>query len=188
MIYAVRHGETNWNKEGRIQGCSGNPPLNEQGFLQARQLAEKLKGLDITTIYSSDLLRVRQTVAEINKVLNVPVIETPLLRETNYGILEGQPVSITETNADYKKICDAVDGGDFDAHFPDGESRNMVINRVMTLLKQINNAETVLLATHGGLIRSFACYYAQLDKKIPNCGGIRFDLSEDNLPQDIELF
>ena len=76
MIYAIRHGQTDWNKEGRIQGGGSNQPLNSQGVLQAKQLASKLVKLNISTIYSSDLLRAKQTTQEINNILNVKVIES----------------------------------------------------------------------------------------------------------------
>lgn len=188
MIYAIRHGQTDWNKEGRIQGGGSNQPLNSQGILQAQQLADKLVKLNITAIYSSDLLRAKQTTREINKILNVKVIESVLLRETNYGELEGQLASVTETTPSYKKICDAVDAGDHDAHFPGGESRHMVVERMIKFLKHINKNENILLSTHGGLLRSFSVLYAGLDQKIPNCGGIKFNLDENNLPQDIEIF
>ena len=159
MIYAIRHGQTDWNKEGRIQGGGSDIPLNAQGILQAKQLAQKLIGLDISTIYSSDLLRAKQTAQEINKVLRVKIIESELLRETNYGELEGQPSSVTETNPYYKKICEAVDAGDYNAHFPNGESRNMATERMMKFLKHINKDENILLSTHGGLLRSFCVLY-----------------------------
>ena len=90
MIYAVRHGQTDWNKEGIIQGGRSDCPLNEEGIKQAKILAEKLKKFNITKIYSSDLLRAKQTTEEINKVLHVEVIYSSLLRETNYGEVEGK--------------------------------------------------------------------------------------------------
>ncbi len=188
MIYAIRHGETNWNKEGRIQGGGSDQSLNSQGILQAKQLANKLVKLNISTIYSSDLLRAKQTTQEINKILNVKVVESSLLRETNYGELEGQLASITDINPYYKKICEAVDAGDYNAHFPNGESRYMVVKRMMEFLKHINKDENILLSTHGGLLRSFSILYGGLDQKIPNCGGIKFNLDENNFPQNIEIF
>lgn len=188
MIYAIRHGQTDWNKEGRIQGGGSDQPLNSQGILQAKQLAYKLAKLNISTIYSSDLLRAKQTTQEINNILNVKVIESTLLRETNYGELEGQLASVTEINPYYKKICEAVDAGDHNAHFPGGESRYMAVERMTEFLKHVNRNENILLSTHGGLLRSFSVLYGGLDQKIPNCGGIQFDLDENNLPQHIEIF
>ncbi len=93
MIYAIRHGQTDWNKEGIIQGGGSNCPLNEEGLKQAKILAEKLKNFHITKIYSSDLLRAKQTTEEINKILKVKVVYSPLLRETNYGEVEGKKIS-----------------------------------------------------------------------------------------------
>ncbi len=188
MIYAIRHGETDWNKFGYIQGGGSNPPLNENGIQQAQQLAPKLENLGIQIIYSSDLLRAYQTAEEINKLLNLQIIKTPLLRETFYGDLEGQLSSITNTNPEYKKICDAVDMGDNDAHFPNGESRNMVVNRMIKFLKNIDKSKNTLLTTHGGMIRSFCVLNHMEDRAIKNCGGIKFDLDENNLPINIKYF
>lgn len=188
MIYAIRHGETNWNKEGRIQGCGSDTSLNEVGIKQAQDLAEKLAKLKISVIYSSDLMRAKQTTYEINKKLNVEVKYSPLLRETNYGIIEGQLSKITDINPNYKKICDAVDAGDNDAHFPNGESRNMVVKRMMQFLEKLEDQGNILLSTHGGILRSFATIYGGLDQKIPNCGGIKFSLDENKNPINIQLF
>lgn len=188
MIYAIRHGQTDWNKEGRIQGGGSDQPLNSHGILQAKQLATKLIKLNISTIYSSDLLRAKQTTLEINKILNVKVIESVLLRETDYGELEGQPASVTDTNPYYKKICEAVDAGDHNAHFPSGESRYMAAKRMTEFLKHVNKDENILLSTHGGLLRSFSVLHGGPNQKIPNCGGIQFSLDENNLPENIEIF
>lgn len=72
--------------------------LNELGIKQARYLADKLFNLDVCKIYSSDLLRAKQTTLEINKKLNVDIIYSLLLRETNYGLLEGEMSKITDSN------------------------------------------------------------------------------------------
>lgn len=64
----------------------------------------------------------------------------------------------------------------------------MVVKRMMEFLKHINKDENILLSTHGGLLRSFSILYGGLDQKIPNCGGIKFNLDENNFPQNIEIF
>ena len=188
MIYAVRHGQTDWNKEGIIQGGRSDCPLNEEGVKQAKILAEKLKKFNITKIYSSDLLRAKQTTEEINKVLHVEVIYSSLLRETNYGEVEGKKSTDIDKIQKYIEICAAVDAGDNDAHFPRGESRNMVVQRFKKFLQSIDADENILLSTHGGILRSFSCLCGGENRKIPNCGGISFSLNKQHFPENIVFF
>lgn len=188
MIYAIRHGQTDWNKEGIIQGGGSNCPLNEEGLKQAKILAEKLKNFHITKIYSSDLLRAKQTTEEINKILKVKVVYSPLLRETNYGEVEGKKSAEIDKVERYVQICEAVDAGDNDAHFPCGESRNMVVKRFKNFLQSIKDKDNILISTHGGILRSFFCLYGGVDRKIPNCGGISFSLNTQCIPNNIVFF
>ncbi len=188
MIYAIRHGQTDWNKEGIIQGGGSDCPLNAEGIAQAKILAEKLKEFHITKIYSSDLLRARQTTEEINKILQVEVIYSPLLRETNHGEVEGKKSADIGKEEKYIQICKAVDAGDNDAHFPGGESRNMVVQRFKDFLQSVPTDDNILISAHGGILRSFSCLCGGEDKKIPNCGGVRFSLNEQHLPENIVFF
>lgn len=188
MIYAIRHGQTDWNQKGIIQGGGSDCPLNSQGIQQAALLAEKLKKFNITKIYSSDLLRAKQTTEEINKILKVEVFYSPLLRETNYGEVEGKDEVDINKIEKYMKICNAIDAGDNNAHFPGGESRNMVVNRFIRFLQQIKDNTNILISSHGGILRSVSCLYGGEDKKIPNCGGISFSLDEKHRPQNILFF
>ena len=188
MIYAIRHGQTDWNKEGIIQGGGSNCPLNDEGVMQAKILAQKLKDFHITKIYSSDLLRAKQTAEEINKILKVEVVYSPLLRETNYGEVEGKKSADIRKIEKYARICMAVDTGDNDAHFPNGESRNIVVERFKQFLISVEHGENILIATHGGILRSFLYLYGKESKKIPNCGGISFLLNKNHLPEKIAFF
>lgn len=188
MIYAIRHGQTDWNKEGIIQGGGSDCPLNEEGFKQAQLLARRLKKFNIAKIYSSDLLRAKQTTEEINKVLQVEVVYSPLLRETNYGEVEGKKTADIAQIEKYVKICNAVDAGDNDACFPGGESRREVVQRFKKFLQFIEDDTNILISTHGGILRSFSRLYAEKDRKIPNAGGICFSLDADHLPSNIVFF
>jgi probable phosphoglycerate mutase len=88
-IGLIRHGSTAWNKEGRIQGHTDNP-LDEEGLQQAAAIAERLSGEEWDYIYSSDLLRARQTAEVIAAKLGIPVAGLlPGIREMNGGLLEG---------------------------------------------------------------------------------------------------
>lgn len=84
----IRHGSTAWNKEGRAQGSS-DIPLDEEGLRGARLLAERLRNEEWDVIYSSDLMRAKQTAEIIAEKLQVQLIFDPKLRETGGGMIEG---------------------------------------------------------------------------------------------------
>ena len=71
MLYAIRHGETDLNKIAIMQGGGTNPPLNELGHKQAIERGKTLQNLGIEEIYSSDLIRTKETAYEINKFLGL---------------------------------------------------------------------------------------------------------------------
>jgi broad specificity phosphatase PhoE len=110
------------------------------------------------------------------------------LRETNYGEVEGKKSADIGKEEKYIQICKAVDAGDNDAHFPGGESRNMVVQRFKDFLHSVPTDDNILISAHGGILRSFSCLCGGEDKKIPNCGGVRFSLNEQHLQENIVLF
>ena len=88
-ICLIRHGETAWNAELRIQGHR-DLPLNGSGLAQAEALAGRLAGQRFDALYSSDLLRARQTAQPLADVLGLPVRLEPELRERHFGCCEGK--------------------------------------------------------------------------------------------------
>ena len=87
-LILVRHGETDWNAQRRYQGQS-DVPLNDAGQRQAAALAQRLEGVDISAIYSSDLRRARQTATAIASLHPLPVRDEPRLKEISFGRWEG---------------------------------------------------------------------------------------------------
>jgi 2,3-bisphosphoglycerate-dependent phosphoglycerate mutase len=87
-IIAIRHGETAWNADSRIQG-QRDVGLNETGRWQARRVGEALAGEEIAAVYSSDLGRAHQTAEHIAEVTGIPVVPDEGLRERSFGIFEG---------------------------------------------------------------------------------------------------
>lgn len=88
LFYLVRHGETYWNQEHKMQGQI-NIPLNDQGRAQAQQAAKQLKEVKFDICYTSPLSRAKDTALEILRGRSVPVLDEPLLLEQAYGLSEG---------------------------------------------------------------------------------------------------
>lgn len=87
-LLLLRHGETAWNAETRIQGQL-DIALNERGLWQAERLAQALAGEDLAAVYSSDLLRAHATAAALARHHGLPVLADAALRERGFGRFEG---------------------------------------------------------------------------------------------------
>ena len=96
--FLVRHGETDWNVEGRAQGQM-HVPLNDRGLVQAEAIAARLRPMRFTAAYASDLRRVTQTAEAIMRGRDVPLVTLPALRERGFGEWEG--LTFTEMEARY---------------------------------------------------------------------------------------
>jgi broad specificity phosphatase PhoE len=149
MFYLVRHGQTDWNKEGRYQG-QADTPLNAVGEEQARLLAGKFDGIRIDAIYSSDLQRARRTAEAIGQALQLPVQLDVRLREINHGVWEGMLFSdiVRRYAPEIKERA------------PGGESVTEVADRVLTAAESIARMhpdETVILVSHGLSLAILAC-------------------------------
>lgn len=88
-IIAIRHGETAWNNDTRIQGHT-DIPLNDTGHWQAARLAEALAGEPVAAIYASDLSRAWETASYVGRALGVEVVADQGLRERGFGTFEGR--------------------------------------------------------------------------------------------------
>jgi probable phosphoglycerate mutase len=87
-LLLVRHGETDWNAAGRLQGHTDRP-LSDYGREQARRLADELAGEEFSGIYASDLARARETAEIVGERLRLAVVLDPDLREKDWGTWEG---------------------------------------------------------------------------------------------------
>ena len=88
ILFLFRHGETDWNREGRLQGHT-DTPLNANGLAQAEALADSLRPHRLDAVVSSDLTRARTTAQIVADTLRVPLFIEPGLRETDVGAAEG---------------------------------------------------------------------------------------------------
>jgi probable phosphoglycerate mutase len=148
----VRHGETAWNAEGRVQG-QVDVPLSAVGRAQARAVAAALAGERFAAIYSSDLARVRQTAEPAAERLGLPVALDSRLRERHYGMFERHTyVEVRERYpAEYARFRDK----DLDFDFVSGESLRTFAARALACVAALierHAGESILVFTHGGVL------------------------------------
>ncbi len=151
-IYLVRHGETNWNEIGKIQGHI-DIELNEKGRFQAEILSKKLKEKKIQQIYCSDLARAYQTARIINHNMKVPIVKDQRLRERNYGTW--QTLTWEQVHNNNPKIKQIWKNYPLKSKPPKGESIEEIINRVFNFFSEINTNidKNILIIAHNTPLR-----------------------------------
>jgi broad specificity phosphatase PhoE len=158
-IWLVRHGQTDWNLTGRWQGQAPEAPgLNDAGCRQALAVQDQLKDLHFSAIYSSDLLRARQTAELIAEPLGLTVNLEPRLREMNLGAWEG--MLFNEIEAQYPQDLAARARDPFHTRATQGESPLDVTERVMATVNEIaikHQDEPVLIVSHGVPLAVIIC-------------------------------
>lgn len=153
-FYLIRHGQTDWNVQKRIQGQL-DIPLNTIGEKEARELAEKLRDIKFDLAFSSDLLRAKRTAEIIALEHQLAVQTTKLLRERHFGTLEGQPSAAFFTEL---KLLEKLSFEERMKHKlnKEYESDEEFIARVITFLRETAIAapgKHILVGTHGGTLR-----------------------------------
>ena len=153
-LLIVRHGETEWNAEGRIQGHT-DIGLSENGAQQARSLGQRLADRQIDVAYSSDLKRTSETARLALGHRNVVLNETPRLREYHKGIFEGMTLTEIQTQFpdEYPKYLEK----DLSYAPEGGETTRDVSTRMASIFQEIKAEhldETVLVVSHGGALRA----------------------------------
>ena len=154
VLLLVRHGETDWNAEGRVQGHTDRP-LNDFGRRQAKELADRLAGEGADAIYTSDLVRAKETAEIVGERLGLTVVVDPGLREKDWGTWEGLT-------------------GDERIHVEfEGESVEDHRDRVMAAVRRIvarHPDQRVVVVTHGGSLRRIqTAVNGVADSVIENC-------------------
>jgi broad specificity phosphatase PhoE len=147
-LLLVRHGQSEWNATGRMQGQTGHVPLTDLGHAQAARAAEELAALRPGALVSSDLRRAVQTAEHCARATGLPLSTTPALREQGYGVLEGRPS---------RELWDVVDWTDPHWAAPGGESLAELHGRVGAYLRHLcaePPASVLALVTHGDTIRA----------------------------------
>ena len=177
-LWAARHGETDWNREGRWQGQALHAPtLNVTGRAQALGLAMQLQGRDLTAIYSSDLQQAQDTARAVAHLFRAPLYIEPRLREMKLGAWEGMLTEdLTRLHlAEIREwqinpLTTRPPGG--------GETAAEVLARLRTAADEIatrHPSDAVVLVSHGLALAALRCLVdsrtlAGFDRWIPEKG------------------
>lgn len=151
-IIFLRHGETDWNAQQRIQGQT-DVELNEQGRAQARALVAATAHLDIHALYSSDLLRARDSATYLADARGLQVVALPQLRERHLGIFQGW--TGVEVQARWPQEYVRYRERDPEQNLDNGESLMQLQRRVVTICEELisrHRGEQLALVTHAGVI------------------------------------
>lgn len=141
-VLLVRHGETDWNRDRRLQGQT-DVPLNDAGRAQAAALARELAGTEVDAVYSSDLARSLETARAIAEPHGLEVVTRAALRERHFGSWEG--LTDEEIRARFPEAATGPWG--------DAETHEQLTERVLAALHEIAASHpggVVVVVTHGG--------------------------------------
>jgi len=177
MIYLVRHGETDWNRARRIQG-STDIPLNDTGRAQAAATGSLLARRSWSAVYASPLVRAYETAAIIADELGLPApVPVPEIVERNYGAAEG--LTGAEIEQRYPNLV------------PGRESRDEVAARAIPAILALAEAhpgESIVVVSHGGVIRTLLNTVAPLAPAEPIRNGSVHSLRHSEGTLDLVLF
>jgi broad specificity phosphatase PhoE len=175
-ILLARHGETDWNRDGRVQGHT-DAPLNRAGRAQARELAARLAPEPLDAVYASDLARASETARIVADRHALDVVLLPELRERHFGSWEG----LTDSEI-LERFPHARPG-----HWGDGEPAEQMAERVVAALHRVATSHPgghVLVVAHGGPLRAVLLHCgADRDGPIGNCEVIRIAVERGRIAQ-----
>ncbi len=175
MFFVLRHGQTDWNLQARLQG-STDIPLNDTGRDQARRAAEVLADQGLTRIVSSPLSRALETARIVGMALNLePSIDNRLI-ERNFGLFEG--MTIDEVHRHRKEMRAFMNPkADLDGkHYPDNaEPLIEVLDRVEACVNEHRTAARTLFVCHGIPFRAISRRFLDEMYSSPNAAPVRFD-------------
>ncbi|SFO68419.1 probable phosphoglycerate mutase [Algoriphagus ornithinivorans] len=154
-IYLVRHGQTDFNLRGVVQGSGIDAPINETGRAQAKAFYEAYQNIAFDQVYHTALIRTRQSIESfISK--GIPTTALPELNEISWGDYEGTPMT-PEEGEYYKHMLHQWQMGNLDYAIAGGESPNVVAERMRKGIQKIleGPGETILVCMHGRAMRIF---------------------------------
>lgn len=188
-LILTRHGETDWNKAGKLAGSTDEPELTDLGKEQSKTLAIKLATLNIEIIYCSKLKRAIQTARIIANQLKRPLVFTEGLNERSWGIYE---------STDSRKFFERLGKMDIKRRFnykpKGGESWRQFEKRLLVTIEKIveqNESRIVLIVTHGGVVRALIPVLKKVpreesfENKIANNSITIFKMNEGKVEEEL---
>lgn len=174
-IFLIRHGRQNSSL------CNVNVPLDSNGVRQAELAGRRLASYGIEHLYSSDLIRAKQTAETIGGFLGLEVDILPQIHEIDFGELTG--LTNDEIKERFSDFNEERAEQTSDLPYPGGESGQDVINRAMPIIEKLcqESDETIAIVTHGGVIRAICAYVMQTELK--NKLKISIDLENTSITQ-----
>lgn len=162
-LYLVRHAESTWNAEGRVQG-QADPPLNERGLMQAARVANRFRSEHVGILYSSPLQRARQTAEVIAMATGLQIHYEDQLKEHDLGLFTGQVYAeIVEQFPELSQFWmeEARD-------MPGGEKQYAFHSRAAGTIRAIAERHAnakIAIVSHAGLFCEYLAYLLELDRK-----------------------
>src|SRR5712691_3823802 len=151
LMYIVRHGATDWNQSGRIQGHI-DIPLNETGQAQARMVSRRLAAFGATALFSSDLLRAYETAQIIGQATGLRVLQKSELREINFGVWQG--LSSLQIRERDPEVYAARRANPYDVAPAGAETWRQFYDRAVQAIQEMlamTEAPRLIVVTHGGV-------------------------------------
>lgn len=177
-FYIVRHGETEWNQQGRLQGQQDSP-LTENGIRQAAERSVTFQNIEFADAFSSDLFRAQRTAEIVVAERQITIKTTQLLRERAFGQFEG--IKYEEWQSQLQQSLEereslTEEGKFYHKHAPDIESDEETSTRMLTFIRQTAIAypgQKVLVVAHGGIMRATLAKLAFTIPQIPKVATIQ---------------
>jgi len=158
LVYIIRHGETDYNKLGIVQGSGADIELNNRGKEQAEAFYNCYKNVTFNVVYTSALIRTQQTVLPfINAGIKHKII--PELNEISWGILEGK-IQTKANKVLYWQVVNEWNAGNYHAKLTNGESAIELSERLKIAESKIftnNLPQNTLICMHGRAMKAFFC-------------------------------
>ncbi|HSC50150.1 MAG TPA: histidine phosphatase family protein [Gaiellaceae bacterium] len=172
-ILLARHGETDWNREGRFQGWA-DPPLNPTGRAQVVDLSVALMAEELAAVYSSPLRRALETAEVLAASRGLEPVTVGALREVDVGAWSG----LTRAEIEARFADQYARWLDYGQGWEDGETYEQMAERVIAALLELaaaHDGERILAVTHGGPMRAAAAFadrmsYAEARRRAPVVG------------------
>jgi len=191
FLYCIRHGQSEYNAENRIQGQL-DPDLSELGRSQAAAMATAVAELALDAIYASPQQRALNTARALAEQVDLPITTDLRLREIHVGKFQGH--SWDEIGEKYPEDYARWCSGDPDFVVPGGESRRMLLQRGQEVLAEIRQRDhqRVAVVSHGGLLMAglkavLGMPVERYPFKLQNCSITRLDWQNEADPRLVSL-